>query len=118
MSEKSQAYQEFVRLTYSCQKKLLRSMYQGDEVEKSRNKVWNISDITDSDVEKVICSGIPVNKMGNLKEDVGFNPGETFQSEAISADRESTVYLNHKFPVERFDLITSRVFYHFTGDAG
>ena len=52
-------------------------------MEKSRNKVWNISDITDSDVEKVICSGIPVNKMGNLKKDVGIYSGETFQSEAI-----------------------------------
>ena len=66
MSEKSQAYQEFVRLLTHA-KEIIAKMYQGDEVEKSRNKVWNISDITDSDVEKVICSGIPVNKMGNLK---------------------------------------------------
>ena len=43
-------------------------MYQGDEEEKERGKVWKVSDISDSDVEKVICSGIPVNKMGNLKK--------------------------------------------------
>ena len=67
MSEKSQAFQEFVRLLTKA-KEIIAKMYQRDEEEKSRNKVWNISDITDSDVEKVICSGIPVNKMGNLKK--------------------------------------------------
>ena len=67
MSEKSQAFQEFVRLLTHA-KKIIAEMYQGDEEEKNRNKVWNISDISDADVEKVICSGIPVNKMGNLRK--------------------------------------------------
>ena len=89
MSEKSQAYQEFVRLLTHA-KEIIAKMYQGDEVEKSRNKVWNISDITDSDVEKVICSGIPVNKMGNLKKMSASILAKHFRSD--SADRESTVY--------------------------
>ena len=57
---------------------------------KDRNKVWNISDITDSDVEKVICSGIPVNKMGNLKKNVCVYSGEAFQPEAVqqTADQQ------------------------------
>ena len=90
MSEKSQAYQEFVRLLTHA-KEIIAKMYQGDEVEKSRNKVWNISDITDSDVEKVICSGIPVNKMGNLKR-CRHLFWRNISVRSDSADRESTVY--------------------------
>ena len=80
-------------------------MYQGDEAEKDRNKVWNISDITDSDVEKVICSGIPVNKMGNSKR-CAFYSGRNISARSGSADSGSNYIINHKFPVERFDLIT------------
>lgn len=108
MSEKSQAYQEFVRLLIHA-KEIIAKMYQGDEVEKSRNKVWNISDITDSDVEKVICSGIPVNKMGNLKKMSASILAKHFSQKRFSRQRINSI-LNHKFPVERFDLITLEFF--------
>lgn len=108
MSEKSQAYQEFVRLLTHA-KEIIAKMYQGDEVEKSRNKVWNISDITDSDVEKVICSGIPVNKMGNLKKMSASILAKHFSQKRFSRQRINSI-LNHKFPVERFDLITLEFF--------
>ena len=52
MSEKSQAFQEFQRLLNRA-KEIIASMYQGDEEEKERGKVWTVTDISDSDVEKV-----------------------------------------------------------------
>lgn len=84
MSEKSQAFQEFVRLLTHA-KEIIAKMYQGDEAEKDRNKVWNISDITDSDVEKVICSGIPVNKMGKSQKDVCFHSGKNISVRKIQS---------------------------------
>jgi hypothetical protein len=108
MSEKSQAFQEFVRLLTKS-KEIIARMYQGDEEEKSRNRVWNISDITDSDVEKVICSGIPVNKMGNLKKMSASILAKHFSQKRFSRQRINSI-LNHKFPVERFDLITLEFF--------
>ena len=108
MSEKSQAFQEFVRLLTEA-KKIIARMYQGDEEEKNRNKVWNISDISDSDVEKVICSGIPVNKMGNLKKMSASILAKHFSQKRFSRQRINSI-LNHKFPVERFDLITLEFF--------
>ena len=108
ISEKSQAFQEFVRLLTKA-KEIIAKMYQRDEEEKSRNKVWNISDITDSDVEKVICSGIPVNKMGNLKKMSASILAKHFSQKRFSRQRINSI-INHKFPVERFDLITLEFF--------
>ena len=108
MSEKSQAFQEFVRLLTHA-KKIIAEMYQGDEEEKNRNKVWNISDISDADVEKVICSGIPVNKMGNLKKMSASILARHFSQKRFSRQRINSI-MNHKFPVERFDLITLEFF--------
>ena len=43
-------------------------MYQEDEEENGGKKIWKPENISASDLEKVICSGIPINKMGNLKK--------------------------------------------------
>ena len=45
--------------------------------------MWTAERITPSDVEKVICSGIPINKMGNLKKMSAFHSGKAFQPEAF-----------------------------------
>lgn len=108
MSEKSQAFQEFCRLLNRA-KEIIASMYQGDEEEKERGKVWKVSDISDSDVEKVICSGIPVNKMGNLKKMSASILAKHFSQKRFSRQRINSI-MNHKFPVERFDLITLEFF--------
>lgn len=104
MSEKSQAFQEFVRLLTRT-KEIIAAMYQKDEEEKGRDKVWKVSDISDSDVEKVICSGIPVNKMGNLKKMSASILARHFSQKRFSRQRINSI-MNHKLPVERFDLIT------------
>ena len=81
MSEKSQAFQEFLRLLEHA-KQIIAAMYQKDEEEKGRAKVWKPENITPSDLEKVICNGIPINKMGNLKKCQPLSC-ETFQPEEV-----------------------------------
>jgi hypothetical protein len=108
MSEKSQAFQEFLRLLNHA-KEIIAAMYQRDEEEKMRGKVWKVSDITPADVEKVICSGIPINKMGNLKKMSASILAKHFSQKRFSRQRITSI-LNHKIPVERFDLITLEFF--------
>lgn len=108
MSEKSQAFQEFKHLLNRA-KEIIASMYQVDEEEKERGKVGESSEISDSDVEKVICSGIPVNKMGNLKKMSASILAKHFSQKRFSRQRINSI-MNHKLPVERFDLITLEFF--------
>lgn len=108
MSEKSQAFQEFMIL-YQRARGIIAAMYQKDEEEKGRGRLWEPKDITPSDVEKVICSGIPINKMGNLKKMSASILAKHFSQKRFSRQRITSI-LNHKIPVERFDLITLEFF--------
>lgn len=108
MSEKSQAFQEFMAL-YQHAREIIAAMYQKDEEEKGRGRLWKPKDITPSDVEKVICSGIPINKMGNLKKMSASILAKHFSQKRFSRQRITSI-LNHKIPVERFDLITLEFF--------
>lgn len=108
MSEKSKAFRSFMQL-YDHSKEIIAAMYQKDEEEKNRGKVWTVADISASDVEKVICSGIPVNQMGNLKKMSASILAKHFSQKRFSRQRINSI-LNHKLPVERFDLITLEFF--------
>ena len=108
MSEKSQAFQAFSRLTYHA-KEIIAAMYRQDEEEKGGDKVWTADKITPSDLEKVICSGIPINKMGNLKKMSASILAKHFSQKRFSRQRITNI-LCHKLPVERFDLITLEFF--------
>lgn len=107
-AEKSHAFETFVEL-YEHAKKIIAAMYQKDEEEKKRPKIWKTEDISASDVEKVICSGIPVNQMGNLKKMSASILAKHFSQKRFSRQRITSI-LNHKMPVERFDLITLEFF--------
>lgn len=108
MSEQSQAFQELLRLLERA-KEIIAALYQHDEEEKKRNRIWKASDITPADVEKVICSGIPVNEMGNLKKMSASILAKHFSQKRFSRQRITSI-LNHKIPVERFDLLTLEFF--------
>ena len=82
---------------------------QKDEEERGRNKKWTADMITPSDLEKVICNGIPINNMGNLKKMSASILARHFSQKRFSRQRITNI-LNHKFPVERFDLITLEFF--------
>ena len=100
MNEKSQAFQEFQRLLQRA-KEIIE--------EKGRNKIWKAENITPSDLEKVICNGIPINRMGNLKKMSASILAKHFSQKRFSRQRITNI-LNHKFPVERFDLLTIEFF--------
>ena len=108
LSEQSQAFQEFMTL-YEKAREIIAAMYQTDEEEKEKPRIWTSEDITPSDVEKVICSGIPINSMGNLKKMSASILSRHFSQKRFSRQRITNI-LNHKFPVERFDLITLEFF--------
>ena len=107
-SEKSQAFQEFMRLLEQA-KQVIADLYQKDEDEKGRHRRWTAENITPSDLEKVICNGIPINKMGNLKKMSASILAKHFSQKRFSRQRITNI-LNHKFPVERFDLLTLEFF--------
>ena len=106
-SEKSQAFQEFMILLERA-RKIIAAMYQEDEEENGGKKIWKPENISASDLEKVICSGIPINKMGNLKKMSASILAKHFSQKRFSRQRINNI-LNHKFPVERFDLILSLI---------
>ena len=108
LSEKSTAFSEFMHLLERA-KQLIAEMYQEDEEEKDRKRVWTADDITPADLEKVICNGIPVNEMGNLKKMSASILAKHFSQKRFSRQRITSI-LNHKFPVERFDLLTLEFF--------
>ena len=107
-SEKSRAFMEFMRLLEHS-REIIAAMYQKDEEEKGRDKIWTARDITPADLEKVICNGIPVNEMGNLKKMSASTLARHFSQKRFSRQRITSI-LNHKFPVERFDLLTLEFF--------
>ena len=108
LSEKSRAFREFM-LLYEKAREIVAGMYMKDEEEKKSGFVWKAEDITPSDMEKVICSGIPINSMGNLKKMSASILSKHFSQKRFSRQRITNI-LNHKFPVERFDLITLEFF--------
>ena len=108
LSEKSQAFREFMTL-YTEAQEIIASMYQKDEEEKKRDRIWKPEEISPADMEKVICSGIPINEMGNLKKMSASILSKHFSQKRFSRQRITNI-LSHKFPVERFDLITLEFF--------
>ncbi|MDO4519298.1 MAG: hypothetical protein Q4B47_03215 [Eubacteriales bacterium] len=108
LSEKSQAFSEFNRLLNES-KEIIAQMYQKDEEEERGKKIWTAEQIGPSDIEKVICSGIPINEMGNLKKMSASILSKHFSQKRFSRQRITNI-LNHKLPVERFDLITLEFF--------
>ena len=107
-SEKSKAFVRFTELLEQAQE-IIAHMYQEDEEEKGRGRIWTAEDITPADLEKVICNGIPVNSMGNLKKMSASILARHFSQKRFSRQRITSI-LNHKFPVERFDLLTLEFF--------
>ena len=98
------AYAEFETLYERCCRIIL-SMYNEETQMDGSGKVWKREDIRPADLEKVLCSGIPVNEKNNLTAMSASRFGSLFRNRRMSRQRISSI-LNRKHPVERFDLIT------------
>lgn len=88
---------------------IIADYYNMDEEESGRKKNWTAGDISSGDLEKWICSGIPVNRSGNLEKASASRLGKVFGNRRMSRQRIDDL-LKEKHKVERFDLITMKFF--------
>ena len=105
------AYKWFTDLYCQC-KAVIAGYYNNDERElakesgrKSLLKTWTTDEITESDLEKFLCSGIPTDKNGNLIKATASNLAKSFSGKRMSRQHTRSV-LQKTAPVDRFDLIT------------
>lgn len=80
-------------------------------IEKMRSgiRVYSEEDISAGDVEKVICSAIPMDRNGNLGKSSFSSLNAQFQGRRFSR-QHITEILQHNIDVDRFDLITLNFF--------
>ncbi len=76
---------------------------------RAERKIFKRSDISESDLERVICSAIPVDRHGNLTPVKASRLNEAFSGKRFSRQHIHDI-LNGKAAVNRFDLITLHFF--------
>lgn len=86
-------------------KEIIAGIYQEDEEWNGTGKTWSTEDISYADMEKMICSGIPVNGSGNLQKMSASLLNSHFRQRRFSRQRMDSL-AKRSLPVERFDLIT------------
>lgn len=76
---------------------------------RSKQKVFCREDITESDIEHIICAAVPTDHHGNLTPSKASKLNEQFSGKRFSRQRISDI-LSGKAEVTRFDLITLKFF--------
>ena len=88
---------------------LIACMYQDDADINASEKSWKAEDIRPSDVEKVLCDGMPVTKNRNLKKMAGSLLYRHFEQRRLTRQRLEGI-LKGERTVDRYDLITLQFF--------
>ena len=108
-TEYEDAVQEYVR-KLSFNDRLFDSEKQKRiEQFRSRKKVFTKEDITESDIEHIICAAIPTDRHGNLTPSKASKLNEQFAGRRFSRQRIGDI-LSGKTDVTRFELITLNFF--------
>lgn len=107
-NNRKRAYRSFESLLENT-REIIADIYNRDAEEANKKQKWNAEKITPGDVEKIICSGIPMNENGNLKRMSASLLQKQFQQYRISRQRIDGI-LKGKLPVERFDILTLNFF--------
>lgn len=76
---------------------------------RSKKKVFSKDDITESDIEHIICAAIPVDRHGNLTPSKASKLNEQFAGKRFSRQRIGDI-LSGQTEVTRFELITLNFF--------
>ncbi len=76
---------------------------------RSEQRIWTADDITEGDVEKFICCGVPLDNNGNLKKFSASTLAKHFSSKRLSRQHLREVNQG-KADIDRFDLITLNFF--------
>ncbi len=107
---------EFENELYDFEHALIKKPYIKSEKKKSllksfRGKQKQISakDVSESDVEKFLCSGTPVDKKGNLTKISVSSLSANFSKKRMSRQHINDI-ISGKVSVDRFDLITLKFF--------
>ena len=103
---KVQAYQEKLsrdKRLYDYEKQNRVTQFE------SAVKVFTKEDITESDLEHIICSAIPTDRHGNLTPSKASKLNEQFAGRRFSRQRISEI-LSGNMEINRFDLITLNFF--------
>ena len=81
------------------------------QIQKMRaaRKVWQADEITESDVEKILCCGMPTDDNGNLLKLSASKLSKHFDNKRPSRQHIREVLIK-EVPVDRFDLITLNFF--------
>ena len=76
---------------------------------RSEQRIWHAEDITEGDVEKFICCGVPVDNNGNLKKFSSSTLANHFSSKRLNRQHLHDINTG-KADIDRFDLITLNFF--------
>lgn len=105
--KQNRAYEVFNELYTRC-KNAVACIYnkerEYDENSESKDEI-KPEDISTSDIEKILCSGMPVNRSGNLENLNASSFKYLFKAKRMSRQRITEI-LNKKHEIERFDLIS------------
>ena len=104
------AYDAF-REALEAVQEIVAQIYNEDNAETGNKRVWTGADVSPADVERVLCSGIPVTGNGNLAKASASLLGRHFHQRRMSRQRIESI-LKKQTRVERFDLITLTFFLH------
>lgn len=87
---------------------------RAEKIRKSP-KVYTLEDITESDVEKFLCCGVPFDKKGNLIKASKSSLAKQFNNKRMSRQHLHEIIAG-KVDVDRFDLLTLLFFIHAMDD--
>jgi len=89
----------------------LTEMDKKNKIEKIREmrKIWIANEINESDVEKILCCGTPIDDSGNLLKLSVSKLAKHFNNKRMNRQHIGEV-LNKKISVDRFDLISLNFF--------
>lgn len=76
---------------------------------RSKKKEYTRDDITESDIEHIICAAIPTDRHGNLTPSKASKLNEQFSGKRFSRQRMGEI-LSGNSDIDRFDLITLNFF--------
>ena len=76
---------------------------------RSKKKVFTREDISESDIEHIICAAIPTDRHGNLTPSKASKLNEQFQGKRFSRQRIGNILAGNT-EITRFDLITLNFF--------
>ena len=96
--------QAFQAVYAEC-RQLVAALYQEENDTGDGSKVWKPEDIGPSDIEKMLCDGIPMTSGGNRMKMSSSLLNRQFRQKRITRQRLDSL-LKGELEIERYDLIT------------